>query len=204
MRFLLSENKLVLSHTHVCFFGYKTIHNFHCLWYKISIWYTVCHYMSMSWFLIVQGKITVDFVSMYSLWEPRPLYCLCVTTRDGPERTETKWDRGFGWGSASNGTWKTHLGARRGDEDEWQAPGRAREKKKIGVSSKHGDRLVRSCRQLSLPSRRGDESEEGRDGGGSKAQGTSNKVRWLHYRSIIQHVFDKLPCKGKNKQSCTV
>lgn len=44
--------------------------------------------MSMSWFVIVQGKITVDFVSMYSLWEPHPLYCLCVTTRDGPERTE--------------------------------------------------------------------------------------------------------------------
>lgn len=29
-------------------------------------------------------------------------------------------------------------------------------------------------------------------------------VRWLNYRSIIPHVFDKLPQKGKNKQSCTV
>lgn len=37
-------------------FGYKTIHNFHCLWYNNSIWYTVCQYMSMSWFLIVQGR----------------------------------------------------------------------------------------------------------------------------------------------------
>lgn len=44
--------------------------------------------MSMSWFLIVQGKITVDFVSIYSLREPHPLYCLCVTTRDRPEQGE--------------------------------------------------------------------------------------------------------------------
>lgn len=29
-------------------------------------------------------------------------------------------------------------------------------------------------------------------------------VRWLNYTSIIPHVFDKLPQKGKNKQSCTV
>lgn len=37
-------------------FGYKTIHNFHCLWYNNSIWYTVCQCMSMSWFPIVQGR----------------------------------------------------------------------------------------------------------------------------------------------------
>lgn len=37
-------------------FGYKTIHNFHCLWYNNSIQYTVCQYMSMSWFPIVQGR----------------------------------------------------------------------------------------------------------------------------------------------------
>lgn len=32
---------------------------------------------------------------------------------------------------------------------------------------------------------------------GSEAQGTSEKVRWRNYRSIIQHVLHKLPCKGK-------
>lgn len=66
-----------------------------------------------------------------------------------------------------------------------------------GVDEQTQGLVVRSCRQLSLTSQRGKESEEGRDGGGSEAQGTSEKVRWRNYRSIIQHVFDKLPCKGK-------
>lgn len=73
-----------------------------------------------------------------------------------------------------------------------------------GVIEQTRGPVVRSCRQLSLTSQGGKDSEEGRDGGGSEAQGTSKKVRWRNYRSIIQHVFDKLPCKGKNKQSCTV
>lgn len=34
--------------------------------------------------------------------------------------------------------------------------------------------------------------------------GLSTRVRWLNYCCIIPHVFDKLPQKGKNKQSCTV
>lgn len=126
---------------------------------------------------------------------------LLGTGQSGQKLNETE---GSAEGAQATGhgkhTWE-HEGAMR---MSGRHQGGLEKKKKTGVSSKHGDRLVRSCRQLSLPSQRGDESEEGRDGGGSKAQGTSNKVRWLHYRSIIQHVFDKLPCKGKNKQSCTV
>lgn len=63
---------------------------------------------------------------------------------------------------------------------------------------------VRSCQQVSLTSQREQENKEGTDEGASKEQGASNRVRWLNYCCIVPHVFDKLPQKGKNKQSCTV
>lgn len=94
-----------------------------------------------------------------------------------------------------------YTGGRRGDEDEWRAPGRS--EKNWSVEQRRGP-VVRSCQQLSLPSQRGKENKEGTDEDKSKEQGASNKVRWLSYRCIVQHVFDKLPQKGKNKQSCTV
>lgn len=40
--------------------------------------------------------------------------------------------------------------------------------------------------------------------GWEQSTGISIRVRWLNYCCIIPHVFDKLPQKGKNKQSCTV
>lgn len=122
-------------------FGYKTIHNFHCLWYNNSIWYTVCQYMSTSWFLIVQGRQQwTGFLC--TVWDSLIHHIASMSLhRTGLSREgELNETGGIGLGSTSNGKCKTWLGVderTKGGEVERQAPGRA---KKLGwVSSGEGD-----------------------------------------------------------------
>lgn len=171
--------------------------------YGTRILFDILYATTCLWagFLIVQGKITVDFVPMYSLWEPHPLYCLCVTTRDRPEQAGTKWDRGGlveGW--ASNGTWKTHLewGWRVGG---WRWVAGTTEGWGMG-GSKHGDRWWGAAGNYHVLLKEGKKARREEMEAAAKRRETSNKVKVALLP--LYNVFDKLSCKGKNKQSCTV
>lgn len=131
-------------------FGYKTIHNFHCLWYNNSIWYMPVHvYEPVSH---CTRQVTVDFISMYSLGQCHPPYCLYVAAQDRPEQGE-----GRKWGSGIDGV-REHKHGRckrwlvvgeRTEEDvvEWEAPGRAEE---LGRVSGGGDQTWGAARKDKL------------------------------------------------------
>lgn len=85
----------------------------------------------MSWFSHCTRQATVDFVSMYSLGQSNPPYCLYVTAQERPEQGEReKNDTAGRLRELKKWRCKTLVGIgerTKGDGFKRQAPGRAKE-----------------------------------------------------------------------------
>lgn len=100
----LSENKLVLSHTHVCFFGYKTIHTF--IVYGTTILFNILCASTHLWagFPIVQGRQQWTLF-LCTVWDSLTHHIAFMSLpRRGLSRERgKKMTQRVGWGSSRNG-----------------------------------------------------------------------------------------------------